>query len=283
MTSSDLEFDEIGAWTAVKLDIVRAYATQYSKILAAQESVRHHAYVDAFAGAGQHVDRLTKDWIPGSPLNALNVEPPFSSLHLIDLDGSRIENLRLLVGSRSDVHLYQGDANQVLLEQVFPQLLWKDRRRALCLIDPYGMQCQWKVLETAGRMRSIDVFLHFPVGAINRNVLWTQPRDTSDPMSARMIARMNAVWGDDSWRSLAYEEEQTLFGPQDRKRRGNEAIAKGFQKRLREVAGFAYVPKPIPMRNSTGAELYYLFFASPNKTGNRIADHILRKYERMGS
>ena len=34
-----------------------------------------HVYIDAFAGSGQHVSRATGEFVPGSPLNALAVEP----------------------------------------------------------------------------------------------------------------------------------------------------------------------------------------------------------------
>ncbi len=55
-----LQFDEIGYWSEVKLDILREYARAYSRILAAQVKPRlEHLYVDAFAGAGVHLSRQT--------------------------------------------------------------------------------------------------------------------------------------------------------------------------------------------------------------------------------
>jgi three-Cys-motif partner protein len=62
----------------------------------------------------------------------------------------------------------------------------------------------------------------------------------------------------------------------------NDVIAQAYRDRLRSVAGFAYVPEPIPMRNTKGAIVYYLFFASPNKTGAKIVGDIFKKYESMG-
>ena len=62
----------------------------------------------------------------------------------------------------------------------------------------------------------------------------------------------------------------------------NDAVAQSFRERLKDVAGFKYVPKPIPMRNSTGATVYYLFFASPNETGGRIVKEIFAKYKSRG-
>jgi hypothetical protein len=84
--------------------------------------------------------------------------------------------------------------------------------------------------------------------------------------------------GDESWRSVAYKSEATLFGLEDVKA-PNEAIAEAFQKRLKEVAGFAYVPEPLPMRNSNNAIVYYLFFASAKKTAQKIVNFIFDKYK----
>ena len=72
----EVRFDEIGYWSEVKLDIIREYAAAYSRILNAQNGLSH-IYIDGFAGAGVHRRKETGDFVPGSPLNALNVDPPF--------------------------------------------------------------------------------------------------------------------------------------------------------------------------------------------------------------
>lgn len=53
---SSIQFDQIGYWSEVKLDIVRGYAQAYSQILAAHRlpnggSLRH-VYVDGFVRSG---------------------------------------------------------------------------------------------------------------------------------------------------------------------------------------------------------------------------------------
>ena len=63
--------------------------------------------------------------------------------------------------------------------------------------------------------------------------------------------------GDDSWRQAAYRTEQGLFGPMEEKEAGNETVVEAYCKRLKEVAGFKYVPKPLPMCNTSGAVVYY--------------------------
>ncbi len=271
-------FDKINYWSEVKLDIVREYATEYSKIINAQKKPSlQHAYIDAFAGRGIHISKTTGDFVPGSPLNALSIQPPFREFFLIDLDSEKIDSLRALVADKPNVHVFKGNCNSVLLESVFPKVRYEEYRRALCLLDPYGLDLDWSVTATAGKMRSIEIFLNFPVMDMNRNVLW-HDLNAVDP---KQVERMNAFWGDNSWRQAAYTTERDLFGYEEKL--DNEDVAAAFRKRLKDVAGFAYVPEPIPMRNSTGSVVYYLFFASPNRTGERIVKHIFDKYRARGA
>jgi three-Cys-motif partner protein len=189
---SELKFDKIGYWSEIKLDIIKDYASVYSKILAAQQKPRlYHIYIDAFAGAGVHISKSTGEFVQGSPVNAILINPPFCEYHLIDLDQKKITSLRELVQGRSNVHVHEGDGNGILLKDVFPRVLFRDYRRGLCLLDPYGLDLKWEVIKTAGQMQSIDVFLNFPVADMNRNVLWRNPEgvDASD------MDRMNAFLG----------------------------------------------------------------------------------------
>jgi len=137
MSASFAEFDEIGYWSEIKLEIVRDYASAYSRILNAKKLP--HVYIDAFAGAGQHISKGTGEFVPGSPLNALNVRPPFREYHFIDLNSDKVEYLQNLTAGKNDVHIYQGDCNDVLIRQIFPTLEYESYRRALCLLDPYGL------------------------------------------------------------------------------------------------------------------------------------------------
>ena len=58
----------------------------------------------------------------------------------------------------------------------------------------------------------------------------------------------------------------------------NEKIAEAYRGRLLDVAGFGYAPQPLRFVNSLGRTIYYLFFASPNPTGNKIVEDIFRKH-----
>lgn len=274
--ASKLEFDEIGFWSELKLDIIRQYATAYSTILSARRNPSfHHVYIDAFAGAGVHLSKATGEFVLGSPLNALKVSPPFKEYHLIDIAPEKIEHLRSVIGDRPDVFLYSGNCNTILFENVFPGVRYENYRRGLCILDPYGLNLDWSVIARAGQMQSLELFLNFPVMDMNRNVLWRYPESVQPPQKTRMTA----FWGDESWVNVAYEPD--MFGYPDKQ--SNEKVAEAFRKRLEGVAGFARVPKPIPMRNSRGGIVYYLFFASQKDTAENIVLHIFEKYKNRGA
>lgn len=213
----------------------------------------------------------------GSPLNALLVRPPFSEFHLIDIDGDKTNELRRVVGTRADVTIYDEDANQVLLKKVFPRCRYADYRRALCLLDPYALTVDWKVIAAAGKMKSVEIFFNFMIMDANMNVLLRNPEGISEDQAARL----DKTWGDRSWRDIAYEKERGLFEDIEKKV-DNKTVAEAFRKRLEDVAGFRYVPSPMPMRNEQSAVVYYLYFASPNKTGSRIVTSIFNKYRNKG-
>ena len=187
VTKRKQALDEIGYWSEIKLEILKEYAHAYSTILTKKGF--EHFYIDGFAGAGVHISRATGEWIPGSPLNALNIQPPFRRHYLVDLDGRRTAQLRRLIGERADVKLFEGDCSEVLLKQVLPNVRYEMKtegrfHRALCLIDPYGLHVRWDVMAMAGSLRTIDLFLNFPIMDVNENVLWSKP-DRVDPRQPR--------------------------------------------------------------------------------------------------
>ncbi len=274
----EVKLDQIGYWSEIKLDIIKKYAVAYSTIMNKQPSIKHHYYIDGFAGAGVHISKSTKEFIPGSPTNALNVNPPFSGYHFIDLDGNKAKLLKELSRDNPKVKVYEGDCNSILIDNVFPLIRYEDYNRALCILDPYGLHLNWEVMYVAGQSKAIEIFINFSVMDMNMNVLLKDPT----MVNKKQIERMSAFWGDESWRDAAYEKQRDLFNDTFEEKTSNRALAEAFRKRLKEKAGFKYVPEPIPMRNTTGATIYYLFFASPNEIGGKIVKEIFEKYKNRG-
>jgi len=273
-----LYYDRIGYWSLVKHDIIKQYASAYSRILSTQKNPQfYHVYIDAFAGPGMHKRKDTGEFVPGSPQIALDINPPFREYHFIDFDPSKVNQLLLMTAGRKDTHVYYGDCNKVLLDEVFPKVRYEDFKRGLCLLDPYGLHLSWEVVQTAGKMSSIDLFINFPIGDINRNVL----RRNSDMVYPASIERMNKYWGDESWKEELFTGQSSFFGK--RLKQGNLVIAKAFQKRMHVVAGFENISEGLPMCNSKGAIIYYLFFASQKQLATKIIKDIFNKHSQYHS
>lgn len=273
----DFEFDHIGYWSEIKLDIIKKYAAAYTKILKAQQYHFRLYYIDAFSGPGYAVSKRTGEFIKGSPLNALAVDPPFDEFHLIDLDAKRIDELKKNTSSERNVYVYSTDCNDLLVKDILPSIEREKYRRALCVLDPYGLDLDWRVVACAGKMGTVEIFLNFPIMSMNRGVLWRK----SDAVPQEQIDRLTMFWGDESWIDVAYRKEPGLFDELVEKN-SNEDIVRAYGKRLKEVAGFANVPEPIPMRNDQGAVVYYLFFASQKPVAAGIVNDIFKKYKNFG-
>ena len=273
-------FDVVGPWTEIKLAILREYCSAYTTIMRKQAHIKGFAYIDGFAGAGTHVSRETGEKIQGSPAIALGLPHKFTEYHFIDLDGDKIAYLEELKDGREDVFVRSGDCNKILLTDIFPAFGYDTFRRALCLLDPYNLNPSWEVLKRAGELGTIEIFLSFMIMDANMNVFWNDPTGVDEAQKNRL----SAVWGDGSWERTFYQEDlPDLFRRPRWKKASTDVIIKAYRDRLKKLAGFRYVPEPIPMRNSRGVPVYYLFFASPNKTGNRIVSDIFKKYENYGA
>lgn len=270
------EFDSIGIWSELKLEIVEKYGAAYVGAFAQQGRGLKKYYVDAFSGAGVHISRTTGEMVDGSPARALKITPPFDGYYFIDMNADKTAHLAKLCAGRSNIHIETGDASEYLIKKLLPTIRYDLYNRALCLFDPYGLHLDWEAMKMAGQSSAVDMFLNFPVMDINRNAIWREP----DKVPQEGIQRMNKFWGDETWRNAAYVEhpQYQLFEAPELIKQNNKAIVDAFRERLQKVAGFAFVPEPLPMRNSKGAVVYYLVFASAKKVADKIITEIFDKY-----
>jgi three-Cys-motif partner protein len=210
--------------------------------------------------------------VEGSPLIALNTNPPFHEYHFIDTEPRRAEQLRKLAGDRPDVFTYSEDCNKVLLREVFPRARYGDYRRALCLLDPYNINLTWQVIEAAGKARSIEIFMNLMIMDINRNAMRRNP----DKSIQSKVDQLTRLWGDESWKEAGYATDRNLFNEPEKV--SNEEFAEAFRLRLEKKAGFKYVPAPMPMKTKSNSTIYYLYFASQKPAAADIVSDIFGKY-----
>lgn len=177
------------------------------------------------------------------------------------------------------IQIFQGDSNKILVDEIIPKIRYADFKRGFIFLDPCGMQVEWKTIEKIAETRSLEIFLNFPLMALNRSVL----RSRFYELSETHIKRMNRFWGSDRWIEEIYSEQTNLFGEVEWEKSVSKAreLANIFKNRLEEV--FDYVSEALVMRNSRNAPLYCLFYAGHNATGKKITNNIFEKYEHLGT
>jgi three-Cys-motif partner protein len=189
MTKAPFKFDEIGAWSELKLEIVQKYGAAYTKAFAGHKRLKKY-YIDAFSGAGVHVSKRTGEQVEGSPARALKVSPPFNHFYFIDMHPGKTAHLEQLCKGRRDVTVVNADATLYLTQTLLPTIHYAKFNRALCLLDPYGLHLDWEVMLQAGQSQAVDMFLNFPVMDMNMNAIW----HTAEKASKDGIDRMNRFW-----------------------------------------------------------------------------------------
>lgn len=287
-----------GAWTLIKLQVLRDYLGFYTQALKNQPFELH--YIDAFAGSGECTiktnsgdvnptsdvfaddlpsSEMHEETVQGSAQNALDLDPPFQHFHFIEQDRRRFQALQELCAQLpdKDVHLYNSDANEALRE-LLNKISWH-RSRAVLFLDPYGMQVDWDTLAAIRRTEAIDVWYLFPISGLCRQA--ARNYGAVDEYKER---RITAILGTDEWKSAFYEKSQQgdmFSGPAVSRTAEWDDVLQFAEDRLKTL--FPKVLSPL-MLPRTGSPFFGLFFAVSNPNPRaiglsvKVAKHILNRH-----
>jgi three-Cys-motif partner protein len=275
-----VQVERVGLWSIAKLDILKAYMSAYASIMNVEKTKWLSAfhYVDAFAGPGLVVmrddgaeDSEAIEYLSGSPLRALECEPRFDRLWFIDKRESRRASLQEIIDdrqARDRAEIKIGNCND-LLGGIVERL--RRTERALCFLDPYGLQLDWTTVEDLAATRKVDVFINFSVMGIVRNL----PKD--DRPGEEVRRTLGRVMATDSWIDNLYVDQHDLFGGVRSSRRPIDArkLAAIYATDLAGI--FEHVSDPIVMTNSRGGPLYALVLASHKSLAKERMNGITRR------
>jgi three-Cys-motif partner protein len=278
-----------GPWTQIKLEMLRRYLVAFNTALQYKPFPANpfrRIYIDAFAGTGEceiKSDEHTVESIAGSAKIALQVEPVFDEIHLIDLNDVHVAELQQLAAGRGPhVHVHREDAN-FAIDTILGRIDWK-RSRGVLFLDPYGMNVPLTTLQRAAETRALDVWYLFPLSAVYR-----QAANDFSKIDDSKLAALDSVLGTHSWRKAFYQTEvqDNLLGAPPRRMRvaDPEDIAAFVQARLAGVFP-GWVSDPLYLRSSKGAPLFALFCCISNPAdkavalSRRMASHILGNFDK---
>ena len=235
-----------GPWSQDKLYFLRYFSSLFNGGMKNHWPMR--AYVDLFAGPGLCKDRTTGIEFEGSPLIALNCETPFTHLFFNDINRDSVDALakrQNRLHPRANVEYLNLDCNQAAR-----QLAQQVPRGALTLtfIDPWNYELQFESLAYLGRRPGTDLIVTFHTGAIKRN-------------AHQEIAAVEAFLDDRTWRTSYYESQANVSIPPTR------VLIDTYRSGLRSKLGYTHFGNPMVIRNSNGAPMFYLLFASKHHRG----------------
>lgn len=284
-----------GDWTERKLEALQKYLSAY--VTALSDKGFELEYIDAFAGTGyrelpefreEGTGHLFPDliadgpqrYLDGSAAKALQTKRPFDAYRFVELSDAKAVELNKLrsrfptLAGRIDV--IRDDANSYLLRRASEDWI-RAHKRAVVFVDPFGMQVDWTTIAALSNTKAVDLWLLYPVSAINRLLSAEGVRFKA------WEKRLNRVFGDEGWREACYrtKAERDLFdGLQDKriKTANLDSLTDYMVKKLKGVF-VEVVEHPLVLRNNNGTPLFALCFAAANPQGAaiavRIAKHIV--------
>lgn len=216
----------------------------------------------------------------GSVRRALGVEPQFDHYVFIEKDKKRfaeLEEIKLEFPSR-DIRVANEDANEFLRK--WCRKFNSSKSRAVVFLDPFGANVDWDVIKLIAKTKAIDLWLLFPLFAVNRMLI----KDQKPPKA--WADRLTQIFGSADWENEFYTSNKDQFPLFEDERfemivkvADAQKISDFFTHRLANE--FTAVAKPLILYNSRRSPLYLFCFAAGNEKGAptalRIAEHILEQ------
>lgn len=274
-----------GNWTENKIEILIEYAKAYLTIMKKYAEMYNWQllYFDGFAGSGEIIGE-DKNSIVGAAKRILEIDQPrsFDIYYFVEKEKEFAQNLKKSLhetfpNKKNWIHVANNDCNEKI-ESMSSFLSGKGRKyKSLAYIDPFGMQVNWKSLQTLKR-HSVDVWILVPTG-IGLNRLLKKDGNISEAWMAKLEMFLGMT--KDEILPYFYQESTiyTLFGEERKVTKEQNAIekaAKLYEERLKNL--FKFVSKPYVLKNKNNSIMFHFFMASDTRVAVNIANSITKKF-----
>lgn len=287
-----------GNWTELKLQAFEKYVNAYLTIMNAQKQ-KHNGwpttiYFDGFAGSGIRSSSTLKieetlfadyfvneesELYRGAAERVLSLKQKFDYYFFVDINKSSITLLEEKLKEKSIVN----DSCNFVYADVNVQLaklseFINDKKVALVLLDPFGMQVSWESIELLKNKR-VDLWILIPSGVIINRFL-----DRKGKMLFKN--KLESYFGltEDEIRARFYDTQtvDTLFGSEDITIKTNDSVSKIAELYIEKLKGIwkNVSDKPLILNNTKNVPIYHFVFASNNQTASKIAKQIVEKKSR---
>jgi three-Cys-motif partner protein len=240
---------ESGAWAKDKLYYVGGYMSIFNGGMKNKWPLR--AYIDLMAGPGVCADRETREEFDGSPVLALDSEPPFARLVFVDADPDNADALQQRTATEAARRIVLSeDCNSIatvesIRASIDPSML------TLCFVDNVGLTVTFDTIRRlVANGRPIDLLFTFQVNDLTRNVDSALGSDDGD--------RFDAFFGSPDWRGVIAKFDQ---GERTRGDRAT-ALTDFYGQQLKQLGYDHFEGLHRVMKNTKNAPLYRLLIAS---------------------
>jgi three-Cys-motif partner protein len=274
-----------GYWTQLKLAVLHDYLPAFLR--ASSGRATEFVYLDAFAGDGLGIDRLTGEEFNGSARIALDTQVAggFTRLRYFERATKAKELRDRLVADYPgrDIKVYGGDCNTEIPKALaeLRDLRWAP---TFAFVDPDGMELAWQTLEhlaehkrgyrpsgSQKREYKVELWLLFPTQGLIRTLALDESK-----LKPADEERATKLYGTDAWRVI-YDRRVagTFSAPEAR-----EEYVNLMRWRLTNDLGYAKT-HPFELKNTRGGTIYHMVFATDNDAGDRIMSDLYAKTAKL--
>lgn len=272
-----------GYWTRAKLEILTEYLGAFATASSGQSE---RVYLDAFAGEGRGLDRLTAEEFPGSPRIALEAGEGagFTRFRFFELERKATELEARLRSEypESDIKVYGGDCNQTIPEALaeLRSLRWAP---TFAFLDPDGMELAWETLAALAEHKrgyrapdslkpefKVEMWTLFPTSGIVRTLALE-----ADKVSPADEARATRLFNTEQWRPI-YE---LRLAHRITAAEARDEYVNLMRWRLEHDLGYRFT-HPFELKNTRGGTVYHMIFATDHDAGTRIMESIYARAAR---
>lgn len=290
-----------GDWTEEKLDCFEKYVRAYLTIMNKHRDKFNWKllYFDGFAGCGdrqitceeetsvslfgdEEFDTKELQVYQGAAERVLKIEKDmrgFDYYYFIDMYEENLTHLELKLAkyqTKGQKVYRPGDANSWILELV-NYLKSHPKTKVLCLLDPFGMNIQWKsIVAIAGT--GVDLWILVPTGIIVNRLIQNNGKLRYPDKLEEFFGLPEQAISDRFYRVEKIPGD--LFSNEHKEVRKVKNVIQEIAQLYKEQLGnlFEYITsKPLTLLNSKGVPIFHFFCTSNNLTAVKIAQQIFDK------
>lgn len=289
-----------GLWTEQKLDAFEKYVSAYLTIMNTYRT-RYDwqlIYFDGFAGSGTRKEQNTNidselllELFDENCLNEAELstykgaaervlcikQQGFDYYYFIDLHTSSSEKLKAKLLPLQDgkrLEFRSSDANEQIM--LLANAMHSNKKlKSLVLLDPFGMQIDWKSIELL-KGTGTDLWILIPTGVIVNRLLDRKGKLVHIEKLVSFFGKDESFLKDYFYKT---RQDNTLFGETEIVEKVKQPISKIAELYIQQLHTiFDYVTEqPLVLYNTRNTPIFHFACASNNEVAIKIAHEIINK------